>query len=307
MLPIDTSIGAILHLVMWFIFAVSSALTRAVSQVLRKQAIGHTSPASMTLLMRMLSLPIVILFALVFTDANIPSSTHFWTLVVTAGIIETAATIASFASLKADNLSRVAPVQSFIPVFILVLSLIIFQTIPPVAGIFGVILVTTGIYTLKLERNQAILDPFRKLVRDPGSRLMLKYAFLSAIVFILEKESLQYAHPAVSLAVVYAVQVTCLIVHLALRNKRLRFLDPVTDKKTFSKYMLVIALLTAVSHLLQFYSVDAIYASYVFAVQRIDVILILIFSALFLNEPVAKKLYAAGALTVAGVIILNLT
>lgn len=105
------------------------------------------------------------------------NSGYFYSLTVT-GLINIAATVIIMKAISMGDLSQVIPMLSFTPLFMLISSPLIVGEMPKLTGIAGIILVVAGSYLLNIDfRSKDLLSPFRSLVKNKGTRLMLIVAF----------------------------------------------------------------------------------------------------------------------------------
>lgn len=108
----------------------------------------------------------------------------FYLGVVVTSILNIIAIILSFKALRTTDISLALPMLSFTPVFVILTSYLVLHEVPSRAGIAGIILVVIGSYILNLQKNAALLEPFRQMFKNKGIFYMLIVAFLySSSVF----------------------------------------------------------------------------------------------------------------------------
>ena len=126
---------------------------------------------------------------------------------------------------------------------------------------------------------------------------MLVYSLLTAVVVILEKSAFDYASPATVLIYLYIIQLITLLPHMITRYEKPK------EFPKFLKLMSWIVLVNVAAQMLQLYSVEQIFASYAFAVQRLDIIITIVMGWVLLREPKLLRQLLAGLIALLGVVI----
>jgi len=96
---------------------------------------------------------------------------------------------------RASPLILTAPYLALTPAFLLITSPLMGGGSPTTWGIVGVLIITAGVYVLNIKDGEAkLLEPFKQLSKERGSRLMLIVAALFAITANLDLVALQGAN-----------------------------------------------------------------------------------------------------------------
>ncbi|MDT8448369.1 MAG: DMT family transporter [bacterium] len=179
---------------LWFVFALATALSVAFQDSLAKRLFGGGSPARMLGFVLLYSLPWVVLgWSLVERPPLGPE--FFWgsaLLLPLNGV----AMLLYMRAIKLSPLSLTMPILAFSPAFLIFIGWVVLGEVLSWWGIFGVLVIMSGGYLLHLDRDQTSLwSPFGSLWADPGSRAMLGASLLFAFAAALGKFSLSHASP----------------------------------------------------------------------------------------------------------------
>ncbi|NEP74792.1 MAG: EamA family transporter [Okeania sp. SIO2G4] len=99
-------------------------------------------------------------------------------------------------AIKISDLSIIAPVTTFTPLFLLITSPLIVGEFPKLLGMFGVFLIVVGSYLLNIkEKQRGYFAPFRAIIIDQGSRLALLVAFIWSISSNFDQVGVQNSSP----------------------------------------------------------------------------------------------------------------
>ncbi|MEA3546709.1 MAG: DMT family transporter [Thermodesulfobacteriota bacterium] len=140
------------------------------------------------------SLPILIIGCL-FIDIPVLDQTFWWTFFLSLPL-NWLAYILYLYSLKLSPLSLTVPFLAFTPLFILLTgSLILNETINS-WGITGVGLIVGGSYLLNFSSlKKGLLKPFKSILQEKGSLLMLGVAFIFSFAAVVGKKSMIHSSP----------------------------------------------------------------------------------------------------------------
>ena len=95
-------------------------------------------------------------------------------------------------AIEKSDISKVMPMLSFTPLFLLVTSPVILGETIHLLGILGILFVVIGSYLLNLDLSKnSIFEPFKGLLREKGTRYMLIVSFLWSFSANFDKLSIQ--------------------------------------------------------------------------------------------------------------------
>lgn len=152
-----------------------------------------------------------LLTSLLFIPLVIPDST-FWICMPTGLPLEALAFYCYMKALKVSPLSLTVPFLAFTPGFIILTGWIILGEKISTGGLWGIILIMVGAYSLNLSHTKyGLLGPLIAIFREPGSRLMLLVSFIYAFTSAIGKLAIIHSNPYF-FGVIYNVALTALMV-----------------------------------------------------------------------------------------------
>ncbi len=167
---------------MWFIFALFGAFGKSYSGFFRKRLAKDVSAAMFMwfsyLLIIILLLPFVMAKHTIVWDALIESPI----VLLGAALSLMIATFMNLEALKHEELSYIAPLNSFVPIFTLLIAAIFLSENPPLAGVLGIGLTFAGAYMINLKPDRVRwYDPIKHMFTNKGALLSIGVAFGYAV------------------------------------------------------------------------------------------------------------------------------
>lgn len=182
---------------MWFGYALFFAVWSSFATLIIKKQSRDFNPLVLTFILLIVSTPAV--FGLLFFAGGIPNVTpnFYWYMFVSA-ILDSIAFVASFYAVKMTDISLLAPISSFGPIFTTFIAMRTLNEFPTPFKFFGIILVVIGSYFLNLkDAKRGIFIPFKTLFSNRGVLLFVLSNFLWAITPILQKKAIFETTPSV--------------------------------------------------------------------------------------------------------------
>ena len=214
--------------------------------------------------------------------------------------------ILQFRSFKISDLSDVFPLVALNPVIVLIVA-----TFPPLRekpsllAILGMLMVLGGIYILNIKQgSKNIFQPFKQLVTQKGSSLMLLSIIIGATVIIFDKIAIKNTipeNPSFALLVENLLVIGLLFPFLSLKRRAFIF-----QIKSHLKYFLVLGILNAFSTIIYFSSISKGSVALISTIVNSKILFVVILSALLFREKITK-VKAFGVLTITlGIILMKL-
>lgn len=179
---------------LWCMLALATALSVSTGDALTKKFFGRFSPLEMAVAASLYSLPFLFV-TLPFIP--IPALGHgFWWIVCVVVPLDTIAFYLYMKAIKLSPLSLSIPFLSFTPVFMLATGFLVLDEIPNQWGLVGILLVVAGSYLLHAsELKHGYMAPFRAVLKEPGSVLMLIVSMLFSVLAVLGKKAILLSSP----------------------------------------------------------------------------------------------------------------
>ncbi len=263
---------------LWFILAIATALSVATGDALTKKFFGRFSPYDMAVASSIYSLPFLVVYILFIPIPQI--DTVFWWLASVLVPLDTFAFYLYMKAIKLSPLSISIPFLSFTPVFMILTGVIVLGEVPNNWGIIGIGFVVAGSYLLNVTQvKYGYFAPFRAILKEPGSILMLVVAFIYSFLAVLGKKAIQHSSPLFfGFFYLAALDITTLIFFPFLEKIRWRDILKVPVKGLSVGVMLF---LHALFHCL---AINMIEAVYMIAVKRMSILFSIVYGWILFKE-----------------------
>lgn len=230
----------------------------------------------------------------------------FWGWMAVLAPLELAAMLLYMRAIRDHALSLTLPYMAFTPVFIVVIGRLLLGETVSDQGLAGIALVVAGSWLLNFESvgrlsARALLAPFRAVLRNPGSRMMLLAAVIYAFTAAGSKAAMQSVGSEGFGALYFAVVGGAALVAVSL--VRPRAWSILRERPAAS---LVVAGLMALMVVTHFAAIAQVEAAYMIAVKRTSLLFGILYGALLFGERHLGRHLLAGGLMVAGVALIAL-
>lgn len=286
----------------WFPVALSVAFAAATETALAKRLFGPMGAMHMAAIPMLYSLPIslIVLFSLAW-PAQIP--TEFWVTLAVLLPFNAAGFVCHMAAASLAPLSLTMPFLSFTPAFVILAGNLLLGETVNSAGTAGITLVVAGSYVINLDtlRPGDLLAPFKAIVRERGSRLMLMASVLYGICSVLGKRMVNLSDPiftGVTFFVSFAV-----FVLLALRLSRRIRLRELFDRPVAGMVMGGVSLAHILLHM---WAVSLVQTAYMISVKRLSGLFSVGFGALLFGERNIPLRLAGAMIMCLGAVVISL-
>jgi drug/metabolite transporter (DMT)-like permease len=284
----------------WFLFAALTATFESLKDVTSKHSLENVDEYIVSWALIFFTLPLL-LPLLFFIDIPALGNQFGWALLIGGGL-NVISMILYIKALKHTDLSIAVPLITFTPLFLLVTSPLIVNEYPTVADGFGIFLIVVGSYILNLkQKQQGWFAPFRALVTNQGSRLMLLVAFIWSITSNFDKVGVNNSSPTFWAVANYSFITLAMFPimlyksHRHLKQIRQHFVSIVP-----------IGLFHGAAVLFQMQAISLTLVAQVIAVKRLSVLLSVILGHLIFKEVGLKRRATGAVAMIAGVVIITL-
>lgn len=212
----------------WFPAALAVAFFSATEAALLKRFFGHQRPLVMAATpLVYLWPPLALAWLAMCLTGNAPDTpASFWYVTAVLVPLNSLAMVLHLAAVGMSPLSVTMPYQAFTPVFVIgTANLLLDETVTP-AGLVGILLIVGGSYVLNFShfRKDDLLAPFKAIMREPGSRMMLAAALLYAWCAVLGKRIVLDSDPLYATVVFWGLTAPFTLLTLRLMG-RIRFVE----------------------------------------------------------------------------------
>ena len=283
---------------MWIIFACGSALFAGVTAVLAKEGIRTTDSTVATALRTFVVLAGV--WGMVFIVSSQAELGHIdvrsTVLLLLSGLATGASWLCYFKALQLGDVSKVVPIDKLSTVMTVVMALLLLGESVSVIGVLGIGLITVGTYAM-LDADD--VRQFPRAVRAGGSWLLyaLGSAFFAALTAILGKAGITGVESNLGTAIRTAVVLVMAWVMVAVTGK-LHEVRSVPRGEL--GYVLASGAATCASWLCYYRALQDGPASVVVPIDKLSILVTVVFSIVVLRESVTKRYLSGLALLVVG-------
>jgi drug/metabolite transporter (DMT)-like permease len=228
---------------------------------------------------------------------------EFWYWAAALVPLEVLAMLLYVQAIRDTSLTLTLPYLSFTPVFNTVTGYVLLGETVTLSGFSGIMLVVLGAWLLNIEHARGerfdVLAPFRAIVSERGSRLMLITAALYSLTSVLGKGALAYTTPLFFGTMYYVVIGFAVVVVFSFGNRaavNVLWRKPVAH--------MAIGLFMSIMVLSHFYAIQYIEVAYMIAVKRSSLLFGMVYSVLLFHERARIEHFFAGAMMVAGVYLI---
>lgn len=286
---------------MWFILSLFTAIADATKDIFSKKGLKNLDEYLVAWGLRFFALPFL-LPLLFFID--IPQiDSQFWQTLISWGLLITLTSILYMKAIKISPLSLTVPMSTFTPLFLLLTSPFMIKEFPDITGIVGVLLIVSGAYLLNIQemKKEDLLKPFKALIRERGSLLMLLVAFIWSITSNFDKIGVLHSSPIFWIISGHIFTSLTLSIIIFLKRKSIR-----TQIIPNIKALLPVGLFSAIALIFQMTAIKMTLVAYVISIKRVSVIFSSLYGFFVLKESFLKTRLLGILIMVLGVLFITL-
>ena len=285
----------------WLPLTLLSAFCIATADALTRKYLQGYSARELVIIR--FGMPGLLLLPLLVIQPMPELATEFWYWTAALIPLEVTAMLLYSQAIRDTSLSLTLPYLAFTPVFNILTGYVLLQEQVSLSGFFGILLVVLGAWLLNLEHARGerfnAIAPFRAIVTERGSRLMLITAALYGLTSVLGKGALAYTTPVFFGTLYYVVIGFTVIIAFSIgAGPQLHVLwrKPVPH--------LAIGLFMGVMVLSHFFAIQHVEVAYMIAVKRSSLLFGILYSVILFHERARIEHFLAAGLMLAGVYLI---
>ncbi|MFB6344873.1 MAG: EamA family transporter [bacterium] len=215
-------------------------------------------------------------------------------------------------AIELTDVSLVSPLLSLSPLFMLFTSWVMLDELPDLMGLLGVLAIVVGTYFLSRTKGGSGLEPFRRLLQDPGVIWALVVSMVWSITANIDKLAVRTSTPityAFWFHALFAILFTPIF--LVLRDNKI-FTGENADKSSFKGFippiylvgggLLAVGVLQAVMSATQMIAVIRTKVTYVIAIKRAGMLISVLGGGFLFKERNTGRRFFAATLVFVGLI-----
>lgn len=284
---------------LWFLLALSVAFLQSIKDVYNKTQLQKFDEyiicCSLTFFTSVFLTPLLFFI-------EIPQlGNNFWWALFVSGFLNAIAYTVYLKAIKISDLSIIAPITTFTPLFLLITSPLIVGEFPNLIGVLGVLLIVVGSYLLNIkEKHKGYLAPFRAIIIDKGSRLALLVAFIWSITSNFDKVGVQNSSP-----IFWAISIFFTISILLLPMVLLKSRQHLYKVKIGWLKLAFYGMLNSLAMGCQMVAINLTLVAYVIAVKRTSAVFSVVLGNIILKEEGIKERLLGAGIMVFGVFLIT--
>jgi len=288
---------------MWFWYALTSAVSSAISITLNKKALKNVSPSLVSWSLFFFSLPFLVYPA--FKEGIPKLNLYFWIGAIGSVVSFGYAKTLSLKSLKGSLMSEVVPLAFFGVFFQYIFGLMFFKEHITLLPLMGLILIITGGYLLKVEEaKEGLFKPFKLLLTEKNAQMYLIAMVMMTLSSVFDKMSLQNMTPAnQSFYLLLGNFILTVLIGFYMQQKNRKWI--LNFKKNFGVLFWSAFFYTVVS-LAYLYGITTGSLALVSGVKKLEVFFILIFGMLIFGDKPKKGVWLGSLIMLLGVFLIKL-
>jgi drug/metabolite transporter (DMT)-like permease len=285
---------------MWLILAILSAFFEAVKDVVSKHNLKANDEYVVTWSLTFFTA--VFLTPLLFIIEIPPLNQQFWIALLIGGIMNAVIALLYIKAIKLSDLSLAVPLVALTPLFMLLTSPLIVGEYPNFFDGIGVFLIVMGSYLLNIkEKSQGYLAPFKALLHQPGSKLMLLVAFLWSITTNFDKIGVQNSSP---IFWVFALLTTMSVLLLPVLLHKTS--NPKRQIIQYLPMLMATGFFNALGVICQMQALTMTLVVQVIALKRTSVLMGVLFGHFIFKEKDIQERFLGAAIMMGGVLFITL-
>ena len=286
----------------WFGLSLLSAFALATADALTKRYLSHYRAGDLVLVR--FGIAGVLLLPLLAAQPWPEPPAAFWYWVAALLPFEILAMWLYMQAIRQSPLSLTLPYLAFTPVFNMLTAYLLLGETVTLPGFGGIMLVVCGAWLLNLESARAgrtldVLAPFRAIVRERGSWLMLIVALLYSLTSVMGKGALQYVSPGFFGPFYFVLLGLVATLLFSRRNTR-----PLQVLARHPWAHIGIGFFMALMVVTHFHAIAHVEVAYMIAVKRTSLLFGMLYGAWLFAETGLVKNLVAGMLMILGVVLI---
>lgn len=289
---------------MWFLYALLGAIGKSYSGFFRKKIAKSVSGSMYIWVGFSLILVILTPFMIPQVSDVVSAVVDLPFIVLGAALSYMIATQLNLEALKREDLSYIAPLGAFVPVFTLIIAVLFLNESPPSFGLLGVALVVIGAYILSIKPERIHwYDPLKRLFTSAGAQLSLGVALCYAINIVLMKALSNEGYNAFVILYITTLAGWLLLLHIPVsRMGELKAL-----RKSDKLAVLGGSVSAFAGNFFHILAIATTYASYAASVRRFDSVFSVLLGWRYLNEKNIRIKLIGSVVMTAGTIVMVLS
>jgi len=284
----------------WIIFATLTALFESLKDVASKRGLKILDEYVVAWSMIFFTLPLMLPLLGIIEIPQLGKN-FIWALLA-GGTFNVVSMLLYIRAIKLADLSLAVPLVTFTPLFLLVTSPLIVGERPTTMDAVGIVCIVIGSYILNFKKQeQGYFAPFRALLKEKGSQLMLLVAFIWSLSSTVDKVGVQNSSPTFWAIANYSYIAAGMLPIMLYKSRN--SLKQVVQNLPI---LVPIGFLQGLVVLCQMQAISLTLVAHVISIKRMSALLSVIWGHLIFKEKGLKERAAGATVMVMGVLFITL-
>lgn len=288
--------------IIWLFLALASAVFVALNNVITKK-LSFSANEDTILYGKYLFAALFSTILIFFIDIPKIKPSFYYSIVI-ASIIDIIGFLFLIKAIVSADLGKAYPLVAFTPIFLILTAFFILGELPSLLGIFGIIIIVSGAYLLRLGSAKiSLLEPFKLLFREKGPKYVLLTAFSFSLAGPFFKKAILNSSPWFALFARFLLA-TVLLTFIFLLRKRIYkiYKQTITNFKLLFLNGVTTFLITSTIFLAFQFTLTV----YAISVKRTSILFTIILGFIFFKEKDFTKSLVAGVVMMVGLFLIAL-
>ncbi len=283
---------------LWFPISLICAFTLSTADAFTKYFFSDLKLEEVVLLRLLTSLPFLV-FPLLFIKWP-HLGRDFWVTLAVLLPLEIVAFFLYMEAIRISPLSLTIPFLAFTPLFMVITGFFVLGETLSFWGVLGIFLVVVGAYVIHFERDCSFWQPFKNIMREKGSLLMLVVSLIYSVTSVLGKRCVLLSDPVFFGLFYYPFVSVVGSIFILLKSKDFRW------RRIFSFKSFLVGFFQSVSILTHMIAISLVEAAYMIAVKRTSLLFSVLYGKILLGEHHFLSRFIGSLLMFVGCILIYL-
>jgi len=283
----------------WFLLSLFCAFSLATSDVFVKKALtGGSNEFTVSFIKFFFCLPP--LYIMLGLNGLPDVKTGFYIAALISTPLEITSMLLYNRAIKLSPLSLTLPFLAFTPIFLLLTAYLMIGEVPNSYGLIGILLISIGGYMLNIDMAKGIFYPFKAIMKERGSVLMIIVALIYSLTSVFGKIMIDNSNFIFAPAIYFTIVTLVMGVVTKVKGASLISSPPGNNKKLHFLLGLFFSLMV-ISH---FWAISMTKVEYMISVKRSSMLFTIIYGAIIFKEvDIKKRLFSVAVMLVGMVLI----
>lgn len=284
---------------LWFVLSLCTAVFSAIEAAVTKRWLGHLSRCDMLVCLLGWSWPFFALYILWMGWQ--PLASGFWSNLLFLLPLNVIGTFVQYEAIRSAPLSLTMPFMAFTPAFMIITGFVFLGELPSLPGLVGILLIVFGCWVLNADGSRSLVEPFRAIFRERGSRYALYASIIWAVGAVICKRMALAGDPLFAGAVFFCIHNAVVVLGIVLLGR--------SSFQVLLRHPLagLVSGLALVAHIAFHYTaITMIAAAYMIAIKRLNGIISVVIGGAFFGDTNLRSRFAGAVVMAAGAGIIGI-